>query len=425
MTVSADCLHTSPRILCVGDSLTAGYHGSLTEYAPYANELSKHLGVEADDIGMSGWRCDEMVANANNDHNVDVFGKLARGVLHQLALQKYTTCIIMGGTNDLSAGRNADDIISDLQTLHGWCHARSIRTVALPIPESAFIYQPEWATMAATRVECNRRLQQWAASQPDKVLFVDMTSQVPFSIASGDWNPDGLHMSQLGYTRFGQILSAFIRDFVAASAITQLLSSSSIFTETSSAVLPVANSSVLSSVSPDASVLASVVSTTYSPMLTSSTISEADILDISGLTETSSSVLPVAASSMLSSVSPEASSSVLASVVSSYSPMLTSSTISKADTLDMSKLTCGWTLRLHNPSSVDAISPLNTPRLDATSQLTTTPLDATSKLSTTQLDAVSQLCGLSNWHYNANVAAYGGAFWQIGGHPLVEVSWRQ
>ena len=56
MTVSADCLHTSPRILCVGDSLTAGYHGSLTEYAPYANELSKHLGVEADDIGMSGWR---------------------------------------------------------------------------------------------------------------------------------------------------------------------------------------------------------------------------------------------------------------------------------------------------------------------------------------------------------------------------------
>jgi hypothetical protein len=74
---------------------------------------------------------------------------------------------------------------------------------------------------------------------------------------------------------------------------------------------------------------------------------------------------------------------------------------------------------------VDAISPLNTPRLDATSQLTTTPLDATSKLSTTQLDAVSQLCGLSNWHYNANVAAYGGAFWQIGGHPLVEVSWRQ
>ena len=48
-----------------------------------------------------------MVANANNDHNVDVFGKLARGVLHQLALQKYTTCIIMGGTNDLSAGRNA------------------------------------------------------------------------------------------------------------------------------------------------------------------------------------------------------------------------------------------------------------------------------------------------------------------------------
>ena len=49
---------TDMRILCYGDSLTAGYttlSPYTGEYAPWAPQLSKVLGVPVDHVGMSGW----------------------------------------------------------------------------------------------------------------------------------------------------------------------------------------------------------------------------------------------------------------------------------------------------------------------------------------------------------------------------------
>jgi len=206
----------SPCVLCLGDSLTAGYVGGAT-YQPYAISLSHHLGVPVDEIGLSGARADELVANMPRSVCVDHFGKMTRGLLVQLALREYTLCVIMVGTNDINTGRSADSVFADVKQLHTVCHERGIRTVALPIPESRFIQQPHAISQALERQTFNTYLRLWAMQQGGRSLFVDMATQVPFSDFTEDWAIDGLHMSRQGYDIFGTRLSYFLRSFLVAS----------------------------------------------------------------------------------------------------------------------------------------------------------------------------------------------------------------
>jgi len=60
------------RILCFGDSLTAGYYAQGNRFHPYANLLKKLLGVEVDYIGLSGWTTRQMCDSKDSDSCVDV-----------------------------------------------------------------------------------------------------------------------------------------------------------------------------------------------------------------------------------------------------------------------------------------------------------------------------------------------------------------
>uniref|UniRef100_A0A7S2JGA1 SGNH hydrolase-type esterase domain-containing protein n=1 Tax=Haptolina brevifila TaxID=156173 RepID=A0A7S2JGA1_9EUKA len=124
------------RILCYGDSLTAGY---ITEspytrkYAPWAPVLAEAVGVPCDAVGASGWTTRDMVKHSDGG-NRDACGEYRKGLCACLAERAYSTVIIMGGTNDLGTS-SADEISSRLLTLHGQCHAAGCRTVALTIPQ--------------------------------------------------------------------------------------------------------------------------------------------------------------------------------------------------------------------------------------------------------------------------------------------------
>jgi lysophospholipase L1-like esterase len=203
----------SSKVLCYGDSLTAGFFGSYKEYHPYAGKLSRKLGVPIDHVGMSGWRVDEMLTNAQNPSAHDIFGKSGAGLVAQLSRGQYDVCILMGGTNDLGANKNPDQILADLKALHGLCHARGIRTVAISIPESRFMKEQSRAANNA-RKKINKGLASWAKTLPSKVLFADMAPQVPYSAVSGDWLPDGLHMTRQGYHTFGDRLADLVHTFV-------------------------------------------------------------------------------------------------------------------------------------------------------------------------------------------------------------------
>mmetsp|Transcript_64533 Transcript_64533/g.106868 ORF Transcript_64533/g.106868 Transcript_64533/m.106868 type:complete len:380 (-) Transcript_64533:305-1444(-) len=206
------------RVLCCGDSLTAGFYGSHTHYTPYSAQLSAHLGVPVDQIGRSGWRADEMVNNMTNTMCIDVFRQHGPGLAVQLAAKKYDICIIMAGTNDLAANRSAETILSDVISLHAYCHSQGLRTIALPIPESRQVNEHTTFTPpGAVRANCNRMLQQWAATQQGQVLFVDMVRQVRYSDVDGNWSTDGLHMSQQGYANFGHRLGCVIKSWALGS----------------------------------------------------------------------------------------------------------------------------------------------------------------------------------------------------------------
>eukprot|EP00668_Euglena_longa_P041945 GGOE01055274.1.p1 GENE.GGOE01055274.1~~GGOE01055274.1.p1 ORF type:complete len:307 (+),score=69.03 GGOE01055274.1:26-946(+) len=208
------------RILCYGDSLTAGYCGTPNMYSPYATNLSQKLNVTVDHVGLSGLRADEMVANLTNSCCFDIFRKSGPGLAVQLAQHKYSCCILMAGTNDLGANRGADAIFADLKQLHQQCHSRGVRTIAITIPESQFIAQNGMSFPALVRQQVNQKLSAWAATQSKRVLFIDMASHLPFSPFTGDWAADGLHLTQQGYARFGFQLAKLLRQSLSSTFTT-------------------------------------------------------------------------------------------------------------------------------------------------------------------------------------------------------------
>eukprot|EP00281_Chroomonas_sp_CCMP1168_P013137 CAMPEP_0206280638 /NCGR_PEP_ID=MMETSP0047_2-20121206/38688_1 /ASSEMBLY_ACC=CAM_ASM_000192 /TAXON_ID=195065 /ORGANISM="Chroomonas mesostigmatica_cf, Strain CCMP1168" /LENGTH=434 /DNA_ID=CAMNT_0053710719 /DNA_START=14 /DNA_END=1318 /DNA_ORIENTATION=- len=129
------------RVLCYGDSLTAGLAGNfVTKYAPYAVRLSELLSCQVDHIGLSGWTTEQMARIVNQPSAVDVKDRKwsDAGLAHALkkALDEgnpYTCVIIMGGTNDLSE-RSAGDIVTNLMLLHHHAKASGAVSVAVAVP---------------------------------------------------------------------------------------------------------------------------------------------------------------------------------------------------------------------------------------------------------------------------------------------------
>ena len=52
------------RVLCYGDSLTAGWYNGGRSFEPYARHLNLNIaGVSAVEVGLSGWCASEMVSS--------------------------------------------------------------------------------------------------------------------------------------------------------------------------------------------------------------------------------------------------------------------------------------------------------------------------------------------------------------------------
>lgn len=115
-----DTLPKSLRILCFGDSLTAGYTSYGWEFYPYADHLRAGL--------------QQMLSTSDIHVDVDGFsGDQVRGSYLPRIKRKcantgtpYDWIIVMGGTNDLGWGQSPDAIYEGLRKLSlplsGFCH---------------------------------------------------------------------------------------------------------------------------------------------------------------------------------------------------------------------------------------------------------------------------------------------------------------
>ena len=122
-----DTLPKSLRILCFGDSLTAGYTRYGWEFHPYADHLRAglQLSLSTPDIEVD-------VAGLSGDQ---VQGSYLRRIKAKCADTEtpYDWIIVMGGTNDLAWGRPPDTIYEGLSKptlpLSSYAHIFSITSL--------------------------------------------------------------------------------------------------------------------------------------------------------------------------------------------------------------------------------------------------------------------------------------------------------
>lgn len=199
------------RILCYGDSLTAGMAPPSRKLCPYATSLQNTLDSNSsqyhvDHIGLPGWTTQRFLDKLDEDI----------GLRHDLSSHDTTDVVILlGGTNDLRGlAHSGDDvtrvILDNLFRLHEIALASgTTHTLALAIPPAGRrLHHPEELKVVE---DINSQLYQYAAAN-EKITFVAF----PFEFEQGgpNWSVDGLHLSCQGYDALGKHLAPVVLDIM-------------------------------------------------------------------------------------------------------------------------------------------------------------------------------------------------------------------
>lgn len=203
------------RVLCFGDSLTAGFLRGGRDFHPYSSRLQALLGDDLvwriDHVGLSGWTTTQMVDEMDSPRVVDVCGiEWAGGLSAQLRAAATAMVIILAGTNDLADvmrqgsslhAEGVQRVVSQLGVLHDEARAAGCTTVALTVPEHpAEVTVPD---LRRVRERINAGIDGLRA-EGRVSLVVDVAAGLPHSDASL-WD-DGLHLSASGYDRLGELV---------------------------------------------------------------------------------------------------------------------------------------------------------------------------------------------------------------------------
>ncbi|KAL3802640.1 hypothetical protein HJC23_011964 [Cyclotella cryptica] len=238
---------TSPkfiRILCYGDSLTAGTSPQTDQLHPYGPHLERELNrlysLESDDApsivvrwrGLPGWTASAM-SEYLDDSTVGL-----RSAANSIRDPSLSLVIILAGTNDIGMltssmnpsgdGVDAEMAIEPILSLHRAClesdsgddrdgsvkigvGSNELRTLAVGIPESAWQQSNQSAQKLCN--DMNILLASMASSSTSnfggRLSFVGF----PFVYAREDskWSSDGLHLSPEGYEVLGVELASSVK----------------------------------------------------------------------------------------------------------------------------------------------------------------------------------------------------------------------
>lgn len=191
------------RILCYGDSLTAGFFSEGQYFEPYGRTMVEQIGAagrscEVTVCGLNGMTAADM-ASAMGSTLVDVCGIRWKGLARVLKEDgPFDLAIIMAGTNDLPNVVRRQALSQNLRCLHGICHQQGVPTLALappPIPKMSALWEVERQLLV-------RQLEAELMALRCTVACVDPAEIVHAANASL-WDADGLHFSQLGSCALG------------------------------------------------------------------------------------------------------------------------------------------------------------------------------------------------------------------------------
>jgi lysophospholipase L1-like esterase len=195
-------------VVALGDSQTDPYllsDGDLTWPELVRRQLEGSpatAGIAMINGGLTG--------NTVTDVNCDICGEpiMTRVIRDAVDLPGVATAIILAGTNDISRGATATEIVHGLASVAAILHAHGIRAVAMTIPprrEGAF----GWKT--ATMDPVRRSVNGWLRAQKDFDALVDIDPLLadpghPTRINQTFFRSDGIHLSPEGEARVASAL---------------------------------------------------------------------------------------------------------------------------------------------------------------------------------------------------------------------------
>ncbi len=198
-------LHSTPFILCFGDSLTAGYQTPSpahphAEETPYGQVLQERLGSQGrvEISGVCGELTGEMVL------------RFRAAVLNR----RPQTVIILGGTNDLGWNANPMEIMRNLVKMYELARAASIVPVPVTVPSVRIDVgqdSPDAASWLAAHIQRRQRLNALIADYAHRkgLSYFDLfaaTAEPESLMLAEPYSNDGLHLTTSGYRLFGRLL---------------------------------------------------------------------------------------------------------------------------------------------------------------------------------------------------------------------------
>jgi len=206
--------HFSHRILCYGDSITAGFYAGGKHFQPYGQSLAEALiadGVPCESLvcGLTGLTAVDLAKNTHAETIQDMVGYPGQGLAK--ILKDNSPCdlaILLIGTNDLGTGVPPQVAMQHIAQLHIDCHDRNVATVAIAPPTL-----PR-GPQRADREHLVELLASWCSKTPGVVALFDAEELIPNVPGSGLWDPDEIHLSAMGSIKLGHRLAAPVARFL-------------------------------------------------------------------------------------------------------------------------------------------------------------------------------------------------------------------
>jgi lysophospholipase L1-like esterase len=196
-------LRRKHRVLCYGDSLTAGTTSEdyvPYPYAPHLEEMLQDDNVVVRHVGLPGWTTSSMLEQLDGPAGL-------KTAVQAIQMPPLSLVVILAGTNDLGFGdASVDDITNNLLQLHRIAWECGVpRTLAVGVPPSGY----QALNKAARQVvnEVNGRLRE--TSEGCTMAYTPFP--FPFEEGGEDWDEDGLHFTPIGYRRLGESLAPVVR----------------------------------------------------------------------------------------------------------------------------------------------------------------------------------------------------------------------
>lgn len=218
-----------PRIICYGDSNTAGFCNNGSHFQPYGQSLASELmdaGVpcEVAVCGLSTFSTEDMLNDRLSELVRTPVGPSGRGL--QLMLEKdgpADLVLIMTGTNDLGLSQSLPTIIQNVAQLHSICHERGVPTIAIAPTQGS------GKKCRMLRQQLASALAKWAGTATGVIDCLDVEDLLPRPVgkdgasnnpaAAVHWEHDDLHLSAAGSVALGRQLApraaSWLKDLAA------------------------------------------------------------------------------------------------------------------------------------------------------------------------------------------------------------------